>query len=180
MERIGTVIQRLNDSESAKTLSKPLLSEALQREEQRKVQLGQMMAQAQLFLPNQTLPPGTPDMYVKAWDEIAKEYGMSVFEGALWKVLRRATFFPLPVDIEDQCATMRETARDVMRKARQASEEAAWNEHLCLVAKERAEDALLPPRQPTALELKLQAILNAKDQEAERRIEARRAKEVIA
>ena len=35
-------------------------------------QLLLLMTQAQAFKPNQTLPQGTPDMYLQAWEEMSK------------------------------------------------------------------------------------------------------------
>jgi hypothetical protein len=66
-----------------------------------------LMAQATAFFPNQTLPPGTPDVYLLAWRQIADKYGMNRFQNALWNVLRRSEFFPLPKAIEDECEAIR-------------------------------------------------------------------------
>jgi hypothetical protein len=66
-----------------------------------------LMAQATAFFPNQTLPPGTPDVYLLAWRQIADKYGMSRFQNALWNVLRRSEFFPVPKLIEDECEAIR-------------------------------------------------------------------------
>jgi hypothetical protein len=66
-----------------------------------------LMAQAVAFFPNQTLPPGTPDVYLKAWMQIAEKSGPERFQNALWNVLRRSEFFPLPKAIEDECEHIR-------------------------------------------------------------------------
>jgi hypothetical protein len=66
-----------------------------------------LMAQAAAFFPNQTLPPGTPDVYLLAWRQIADKYTMNRFQNALWNVLRRSEFFPLPKAIEDECEAIR-------------------------------------------------------------------------
>lgn len=69
--------------------------------------LKMLMAQAVAFFPNQTLPPGTPDVYMLAWKQIADQYGAHRFQNALWNVLRRSDFFPLPKAIEDECEVLR-------------------------------------------------------------------------
>lgn len=66
-----------------------------------------LMAQAVAFFPNQTLPPGTPDVYLMAWGQIAQKYGENRFQNALWNVLRRSDFFPLPKAIEEECEALR-------------------------------------------------------------------------
>lgn len=65
--------------------------------------LATLMARAKAFFPNQTLPPGTDDLYLVAWGEIAAKYGTERFDKALWNVLRRSVFFPAPVEIENEC-----------------------------------------------------------------------------
>jgi hypothetical protein len=42
-----------------------------------------------------------------AWRQIADKYGMNRFQNALWNVLRRSEFFPLPKAIEDECEAIR-------------------------------------------------------------------------
>jgi hypothetical protein len=66
-------------------------------------QLMMAMAQAQAYYPNQALPKGTPEVYLTAWKETANRYGSDRFAIALWNVLRRSDFFPLPQHIEDEC-----------------------------------------------------------------------------
>jgi hypothetical protein len=66
-----------------------------------------LMAQAVAFFPNQTLPPGTPDVYMLAWRQIAEKYGAQRFQNALWNVLRKSEFFPVPKAIEDECEAIR-------------------------------------------------------------------------
>lgn len=65
-----------------------------------------LMQQAVDYFPNQTLPPGTIAVYLKAWVEIAAQYGYQTFHGATWRVLRRSNFFPTPAVIEQECLAM--------------------------------------------------------------------------
>lgn len=97
--------------------------------------LVELMAQAQAFKPNQTLPPGTPDLYLQAWEEIVQTYGMERFKEGLWKALRRSTFFPAPNEIEDSCEGLRRAAGE----SRQASETRALLDDMEAAAKHRRE-----------------------------------------
>lgn len=66
--------------------------------------LALLMAEAQAYFPNQSLPRGTPAVYLKAWEEIAMIFGIQKFTDALWKVLRESeAFFPMPLAIERKC-----------------------------------------------------------------------------
>lgn len=80
-------------SKLAITQSQPLSNEDLVRK------LLSLMAQAQAFFPNQTLPPGTPDLWLRAWEEMAGEMGVQRFERALWRALVTGSFIPNPDDI---------------------------------------------------------------------------------
>lgn len=76
---------------------------ATQRLTQPLNELGMLMKQAKAFFPNQEIEEGTSDLYLKAWGEIAGKYKMHRFETALWNVLRKSAFFPLPYAIEEEC-----------------------------------------------------------------------------
>src|ERR1035437_9117371 len=111
MERISRInlselARRPNASESRMTLLRPPSSDAVL------LALGQLMAESQAFKPNQTLPPGTPDMYLQAWEEISQEFGMDLFGRGLWKALRKSAFFPQPNEIENACAEIQSTERE--------------------------------------------------------------------
>lgn len=101
---LNQLIGPSNGSRSAMMQSVQHLSEeALVRK------LLEMMAQVQAFSPNQTLPPGTPDVWLKAWEEMVSEMGLERFEKALWRAMRGSDFIPNPNDIQ--------TADDVMQEA---------------------------------------------------------------
>ena len=63
--------------------------------------LSTLMAQVQARYPNQTLPPGTPDMYLVEWEELALQFGLQAFRDALSKAIRSWRFFPDPLEIRD-------------------------------------------------------------------------------
>jgi hypothetical protein len=65
--------------------------------------LGKLMEQARDFFPSQEIPDGTAEVYLRVWIEIVAKYKMQRFEVALWNVLRRSQFFPLPYAIEEEC-----------------------------------------------------------------------------
>jgi hypothetical protein len=100
--------------------------------------LSKLMAEAQAFMPNQTLPEGTPDMYLTAWEEIALRVGLKTFREGLWKALREADFFPSQKAIEERCMEIRRAegdrhrAQEMIRQHDEAK--AQWE-------RERAEDA---------------------------------------
>ena len=121
MERIsGISLSELalqsNGSEARMTLLRPPCSDAVV------LALGQLMAEAQAFKPNQELPPGTPDMYLQAWEEIAQEFGMDLFAKGLWRALRKSPFFPAPNEVEEACVSIITAEREARRVAREASE----------------------------------------------------------
>ena len=60
-----------------------------------------LMAQTQARYPNQTLPPGTPDMYLVEWEELVLKFGLQPFRDALSKAIRSSRFFPDPQEIRD-------------------------------------------------------------------------------
>ena len=93
-------------------------------------------AQAQAAKPNQALPPGTPDMYLQAWEEIAAEFGMERFRAGLWRALRKTPFFPAPNEIEDACRELRSAEAEQRRKDDQARRDQEWEEHKARVAAE--------------------------------------------
>lgn len=104
MERISELMLQLNGNELRTMQSKPQLPDASV------FALGALMQQARDFYPNQTLPEGTPDVYLKAWEEIAQVQGMKRFEAGLWKALRNHDFFPTPGQIEDECEVIRKAS----------------------------------------------------------------------
>lgn len=91
-------------NKSAITQSQPLSNEDLVRK------LLSMMAQAQAFFPNQTLPPGTPDLWLRAWEEMVGEMGLQRFETALWRALVTGRFIPSPEDIRSNDAELQAQA----------------------------------------------------------------------
>jgi hypothetical protein len=103
---IATRIQPLNDSVSLTTRYGPQVSDATGRD------LLTLMAQAQAAKPNQMLPEGTPDMYLRAWEEMADRYGTKIFAAGLWKALSASKFFPDPLDIDEQCRRIKRAELD--------------------------------------------------------------------
>jgi hypothetical protein len=77
--------------------------------------LAKLMAQTQARYPNQTLPEGTPDMYLVEWEEIALEFGLETFREGLSKAIRVSKFFPDPLDIKEHCIAVRAEARRLDR-----------------------------------------------------------------
>ena len=67
--------------------------------------LGAMMAQTQSFFPNQTLPPGTPEVWLRAWEELALKFGLDNFTEGLWKVVNESDFMPGPKAIREACGS---------------------------------------------------------------------------
>lgn len=63
--------------------------------------LSTLMAQTQARYPNQTLPPGTPDMYLVEWEELTLKFGLQAFRDALSKAIRSSRFFPDPQHIRE-------------------------------------------------------------------------------
>ena len=88
------------------------------------MELGRMMSQSLAMKPNQTLPPGTPDLFLQAGEELAAEFGMKQFQAGLWRALRRSSFFPQPIEIETACRELAAEDRERRRVAREAEEAA--------------------------------------------------------
>jgi len=63
--------------------------------------LASLMAQVQARYPNQPLPPGTPEMYLTEWKELAQQFGLSAFQEALSKAIRSSRVFPDPLEIRE-------------------------------------------------------------------------------
>jgi hypothetical protein len=106
MERIGAI--RNSDTNA----NGPALSR------QDVASLRSLMQQTKAFYPNQTwvVPDptqseevqfGTSDVHMKAWSEIALKYGIDRFRNALGNLMRRSTWFPMPVDIETECRELK-------------------------------------------------------------------------
>lgn len=98
--------------------------------------LATLMAQTQARYPNQTLPEGTPDMYLVEWEEIALKYGLAMFQAGLSRVLRNSRFFPDPLDIREACWGLRnaeirqaETDRELAARKAYAEDVAAHPEN---------------------------------------------------
>src|SRR6185312_4353533 len=104
MERISELMLQPNENELRTTRSKPQLPD------ESVFALGALMQQARDYYPNQTLPEGTPDVYLKAWEELAQSQGMKRFEAGLWKALRSHDFFPTPNQIENACEEISATS----------------------------------------------------------------------
>lgn len=69
--------------------------------------LALLMGQATDYFPHQAIPDGTPELWLKAWKELAIRYGEARFTEAVWAVCTRSRFMPLPVDIAEECERMR-------------------------------------------------------------------------
>jgi len=100
--------------------------------------LNTLMAQAQARYPNRPLPPGTPEMYLAEWKELALQFGLPAFQEALSKAIRSSRLFPDPLEIRDllQAKKHADSERAKSQKIlRQLDEwQAQW-------LRERAEDA---------------------------------------
>lgn len=97
-----------------------------------------LMAQTQARYPNQPLPPGTPEMYLTEWKELALQFGLPAFRDALSRVIRSSRLFPDPLEI-----------RELLRAKKRADSERAesqkilrqFDEWKAQWLRERAEDA---------------------------------------
>ena len=113
-ERIGAIkqgglIPQSSDSVSLTTRSGPPLPAGMG------LTLAKLMAQTQARYPNQTLPEGTPDMYLVEWEEMALEFGLETFKEGLSKAIRDSRFFPDPHGIKDHCIAVQREARRLDR-----------------------------------------------------------------
>lgn len=104
------------------------------------MELGRMMSQSLAMKPNQTLPPGTPDLYLQAWEELAAEFGMERLQAGLWRALRRSSFFPQPIEIETACRELAAEDRARRRIAREAEEAAQRDLDTAIARKQHRED----------------------------------------
>lgn len=68
--------------------------------------------------PNQTLLPGTTDIFLKEWEEMGLRYGLETFQDALLKALRESAFFPDPSEIRTHCAAIDLQKFDAAEKRR--------------------------------------------------------------
>lgn len=103
------------------------------------LKLAELMAQMQDFSPNQTLPPGTPDVWLKAWEEMVSEMGIDRFEKALWRAMRNSDFLPNPNDIQTADDVMQEALAAEKRARADKKQQAEWDEY---VKRWKAEQAL--------------------------------------
>jgi hypothetical protein len=119
--------------------------------------LATLMDETQARYPNQMLLPGTPEMYLAEWEEMAQRYGLEGFRAGLLKAIREPErhFFPAPEDIRAHCACARRQEREREETLRVLKQEAEWKARC---ERERAEDAAAG-RVPTAQEMRLDAIL---------------------
>ncbi len=72
----------------------------------------QLMAEMQAWYPHQTLPEGTPDLWLAAWEEIALRCGMAMFRDGLLRAMRASRFIPDPSDVAAECAELKRTERN--------------------------------------------------------------------
>jgi hypothetical protein len=135
MERIveiqqGGLIPQSSDSVSLTTRSGPPLPAGMG------LQLAKLMAQTQARYPNQTLPEGTPDMYLVEWEEVALEFGLEAFKEGLSKAIRENRFFPDPHGIKEHCVAMQRDEGEHRRGRAAAAQVVTWREQW---ERERAE-----------------------------------------
>jgi len=133
--RVATALMRQSGADRRVGLISPMQSDA-----DTASKLATMMVQAQAMKPNQTLPPGTPDLYLQAWEELAAEYGMEQFQAGLWRALRRSSFFPQPIEIETACRELAAEDRARRRIAREAEEAAQRDRDMAIARKQHRED----------------------------------------
>ncbi len=109
MEHVAAIQPWKDSNLAGNTYLTPLSAESVRR-------LGLLLVQAQAYFPNQILPPGTPDGWLMAWEEIAQEYGEHRFRSALWRVCRKSKFIPGPSEIEEECVVMKMAEQEHKRK----------------------------------------------------------------
>lgn len=121
---------------SLTTISGPLLPDAWV------VALANMMAEVQARFHKQLLPPGTPDMYLREWEEMAAKFGLVEFRDALARCIRnreRPAFFPEPHEIDAECKAGREAVRLREAGKKHVDEIAEWK---AIWLREREEEHL--------------------------------------
>ena len=92
------VLQQSHDNVSLTIRSGPPLPDGMAQ------QLTVLLAETHAAYPNQTLPEGTPDMYLAQWEEIALRFKMKVFVAGLSRAIRENKFFPDPHEIRKHCS----------------------------------------------------------------------------
>lgn len=147
MERLSA-IQLSSDKALLTTRSQQQENDALAD------RLLELMAQAQAYFPNQTLPPGTPDAYLKAWEEIVAERSEEKFTAALWRACRKGKFFPGPAEIEEQADALAPQSKLPVRNEFLER----WEKDKQHVEREREEDRLKPGYVPFDLTAEMKRI----------------------
>lgn len=143
---LNQLIGPSNDSRSAMTRSEQPLNADLV------LKLAELMAQMQDFSPNQTLPPGTPDVWLKAWEEMVSEMGIDRFEKALWRAMRNSDFLPNPNDIQTADDVMQEALAAEKRARADKKQQAEWDEYVKRWKAERALEAIAAANRAATLE----------------------------
>lgn len=122
-DRRELAVQPNGERQAATMLRMPLGDEQLDAD------LGRLMSEAQAMKPNVELPPGTPDLYMMAWEDLILKYGMDLFVKGLWASLCSGPFFPAPNEIEDAIGAILSKDREARRKAREAKAAEDWEKH---------------------------------------------------
>lgn len=117
MEALATVAKQAELAQQPSEESTLAIASTPPLPAQQLAALGRWMAETQARYVNQELPPGTPDMYLAEWQEMAAMHGLDVFRLALLRAIRDSKFFPPPDAIREEC--IREVAE---RNNRQGSE----------------------------------------------------------
>lgn len=108
--------------------------------------------------PNQTLPEGTPDMYLVKWEAMVLRYGAEMFRDGLSKAIDDSRFFPVPEDIATHCQAIARDRRERAAALKAMSELEDWKAQC---EREREEDERNGPREKSETEKRLDTILSA-------------------
>jgi hypothetical protein len=75
--------------------------------------LEDLMAQVQSNYPAQSVNPQTGKVWLKLWTEMATMYGIRSFKQAVWALLKKTHFLPLPaeINVELEALVQREEQR---------------------------------------------------------------------
>lgn len=103
MEALATIGKQLELAQQSSEESSLAIASTPPLPAQYIARLGQWMKEAQAAKPNQQLPPGTSDMYLAKWQEMAATMGMDVFRLGLSRALDESDFFPAPDFIRERC-----------------------------------------------------------------------------
>ena len=80
-------------------------------------ELGRLMAEVQATYKNESLPEGTPEMYMAMWERLTLRHGLERFQEALLRAVEGSRFFPMPQDIAIECEAL-ETDAQISRDTR--------------------------------------------------------------